>query len=361
MACGSLSPKPDTSGEAPYDWGGFTGPDTPSPEAFGETLVLEADYVVGCDGSRSLAREQAGIRRGGSDFDQPLLLAVFKSKELHEAFRRFPEVTTYRAQHGPVLGKVIGCSSDESTSARAGSSTLRCPWAQRRTTTTFKRCSIARPASSSTPSSSTSASGTSRLRWRREYQAGRVFIAGDAAHSHPPYGGFGLNNGLEDAVNLGWKLGAVLNGWGGEHLLDSYSEERRPIFWETGEDFIAAGIRSDREFLERYDPERDLEEFEQAWKEIANRSRVGVYEPNYEGSSVVWGPLGGVCGAHGRHTFLAQPGHHLPPSVLSSGRGVQEELGADFTLLAFGDVDEAVNAFEQAAQSLSIPSEGGAR
>jgi 4-hydroxyisophthalate hydroxylase len=56
----------------------------------------------------------------------------------------------------------------------------------------------------------------------------RVFIAGDAAHSHPPYGAHGLNTGLEDAVNLGWKLAAVLHGWGGPDLLDSYTHERRP-------------------------------------------------------------------------------------------------------------------------------------
>ncbi len=52
------------------------------------------------------------------------------------------------------------------------------------------------------------------------YRKGRVFVAGDAAHSHPPYGGYGVNSGLEDARNLGWKLAAVLQGWGGERLLD---------------------------------------------------------------------------------------------------------------------------------------------
>ncbi len=55
------------------------------------------------------------------------------------------------------------------------------------------------------------------------YQAGRVFIAGDAAHSHPPYGGYGLNNGLDDVANLGWKLAAVLQGWGSDALLQSYT------------------------------------------------------------------------------------------------------------------------------------------
>ncbi|MBE2277081.1 MAG: FAD-dependent monooxygenase [Rhodobacteraceae bacterium] len=60
------------------------------------------------------------------------------------------------------------------------------------------------------------------------YRRGRVFLAGDAAHLHPPTGGLGMNTGLGDASNLGWKLAAVAQGWGGEALLDSYSDERRP-------------------------------------------------------------------------------------------------------------------------------------
>ena len=107
------------------------------------------------------------------------------------------------------------------------------------------------PAFRSGANSITSASGICAWRSPRRYQVGRVFIAGDAAHSHPPYGGFGLNNGLEDAVNLGWKLAARLEGWGGDTLLQSYSDERRPIFKETAEDFIAARIRNDGEFLNR--------------------------------------------------------------------------------------------------------------
>ena len=58
---------------------------------------------------------------------------------------------------------------------------------------------------------------------------GRVFLAGDAAHLNPPFGGHGLNTGLGDAVDLGWKLAATLDGWGGPALLDSYQIERRPI------------------------------------------------------------------------------------------------------------------------------------
>jgi 4-hydroxyisophthalate hydroxylase len=189
------------------------------------------------------------------------------------------------------------------------------------------------------------------------YRKGRAFIAGDAAHTHPPYGGFGLNSGLEDVTNLGWKLAASLQGWGGERLLESYGEERRPIFVETGEAVIAGGIEADRVFLERYRPERDREEFEQAWKQMGTGggSRVQLYEPHYEGSSVVVGPPGAVCSIHGKHSFVARPGHHLAPRSLSTGRDVFEELGKDFTLLAFDAPDKDVRALEQAARAQGVP------
>ncbi len=202
-----------------------------------------------------------------------------------------------------------------------------------------------------------------RVAVAEKYQVGRVFIAGDAAHSHPPYGGFGLNNGLEDAVNLGWKLAAKLDGWGGDTLLQSYSDERRPIFKEVAEDFIAARIRNDGAFLNRYNPARDKAEFETAWKgqesDVGNRAQV--YEPSYEGSPVVIGPPGGVSTAHGKHVFKARAGHHLVPQKLSSGRDVFEELGRGFTLLAFDADDAAVRAFEQAARGAEGAAEGRAR
>ena len=196
-----------------------------------------------------------------------------------------------------------------------------------------------------------------RIAVAETYQAGRIFIAGDAAHSHPPYGAYGLNNGLDDVVNLGWKLAAKLKGWGSDALLASYSDERRPIFKETAEDFIEAGIRRDREFLRRHSPERDRAEFERAWQKHINFSAPNVltYEPHYEGSSIVFGPPGGASSARGAHTFKARAGHHLPPQLLSWGRNVFEELGEDFTLLAFDRDETPAAAFAKAAAALHVP------
>jgi len=317
--------------------------------------MLEADYVVGCDGARSIVREQAGIERSGSDFDQLMVLAVFRSRELHEGLKRFPQRSTYNALHPDLKGywRFFGrIDVGEGWFFHA-------PVPPGTTAGNFDFKRLLHDAAGFEFACEFDHVGFWNLRVSvaETYQAGRVFIAGDAAHSHPPYGGYGLNNGLEDAVNLGWKLEALLRGWGGEALLASYSLERQPVFKETGEDFIAARIEQDRQFLERFSPERDRAAFERAWRERETDSAASVqqYEPNYEGSPVVIGPPGGRCGARGTHSFAARAGHHLAPQRLSSGHNVFEELGSGFTLLALDAADTAISGLEQVAMALGVP------
>jgi len=322
----------------------------------GKSEVWEADYVVGCDGGHSLVREQIGIPRGGEDFDQLMVLIVFRSRQLNEELnKRFPPRSTFRAMHPDLKGywKFFGrIDVNEGWFFHA-------PVPSDTTRENFDFHGLLQEATGFPFAAEFDHVGFWDLRVAvaETYQVGRVFIAGDAAHSHPPYGGYGLNNGLEDAVNLGWKLAARLKGWGGDLLLQSYSEERRPIFKEVAEDFIAERIRNDGAFLARYSPQRDKAEFEAAWK--TQESDVGqralVYEPSYAGSPVIAGGPGAVSTAHGEHVFEARAGHHLTPQKLSSGRDVFEELGRGFTLLAFGVDDADVQAFEQASAALQVP------
>jgi len=319
--------------------------------------TLRADYVVGCDGARSLVREEVGITCTGPDFEQLMVLAVFRSRGLHEGLKRFPPSSTYLVLDPELKGywQFFGrIDVGEGWFFHA-------PVPPDTTKHNFDFKALVEKAAGFSFACDFDHVGfwDMRVAVAESYRVGRVFIAGDAAHSHPPYGGFGLNNGLEDAVNLGWKLAATLKGWGSGALLASYGEERRPIFRETAEDFIAAGIEADRRFLERYRPERDRAEFEAAWQRrtgsaIAN---VEAYEPNYEGSPVVWGPSGGRSSARGKHSLAARAGHHLPPQVLATGRNVFEALGSGFTLLAFDAADAMVSAFEEAAGTLSLPLE----
>jgi 2-polyprenyl-6-methoxyphenol hydroxylase-like FAD-dependent oxidoreductase len=317
--------------------------------------VLEAEYVVGCDGARSIVCEQAGIARAGQDFDQPMVLAVFRSRALHEGLKRFPTRSTYRVMHPGLKGywQFFGrIDAEERWFFHAP-----VPPGSR-----LKDFDVARLIHEAAGFEFDCAfdhvgSWDLRVALAERYQAGRVFVAGDAAHSHPPYGGFGLNNGLEDAVNLGWKLAARLEGWGGEALLRSYDEERRPVLRDVAEDFIAARIARDAEFLARHSPERDRAAFERAWtaRETDIGTRVQAYEPNYAGSPIVAGAPGGACTAHGEHAYTARAGHHLAPRLLSSGRNVFEELGRGFTLLAFGAGDRWVADVEQAARARHMP------
>lgn len=325
------------------------------PEAAaGERVVFAAEYVVGCDGARSLVRAHLGVDTSGSDFAQRMVLAVFRSRELHDGLRRFPERTTYRVLHPDLRGywQFFGrVDVGEEWFFHA-------PLPADATPETFDfHALLERAAGFAFPCTFQHVGFWDlRVEVARAYRRGRAFIAGDASHSHPPYGGFGLNTGLEDVANLGWKLSAVLEGWGGDGLLDSYGDERQPVFSQTGEDVIARGIERDRAFLERYRPERDRTEFEQAWDRLAAQpSWPQMYEPHYEGSPVVLGPPGARPGIHGTHAFAARPGHHLAPRRLSDGSSTFERLGPGFTLLAFGPQAGRVRPLEDAASSLGVP------
>jgi 2-polyprenyl-6-methoxyphenol hydroxylase-like FAD-dependent oxidoreductase len=317
--------------------------------------MLEADYAVGCDGGHSTVRERIGIARGGADFNQLMVLAVLRSRELHDGLARFPARSTYRVMRQDLNGywEFFGRIDD-----REGFF-FHAPVPADTTRDNYDFHAFLQRVAGFRFACEFDYVGfwDLRIAVADKYQVGRVFIAGDAAHSHPPYGAYGLNNGLDDAANLGWKLAAKLKGWGSDALLRSYSEERHPVFRETADDFIEARIRADKEFFDRYNPERDRAAFERAWKdhEATAAPRVLTYEPHYEGSPVVFGPPGGVCSAHGRHMLKARAGHHLMSQTLSSGHNVFEELGREFSLFAFDADDRTVAEFERAAGSLGVP------
>ncbi len=317
--------------------------------------TLEADYVVGCDGGHSLVRQQIGIERGGTDFNQLMVLAVLRSRELHEGLKRFPPRSTFRAMHPDLKGYWMFFGRVDVGEGFF----FHAPVPPNTTRDNYDFHGLLQRVAGFNFACEFDYVGfwDLRISVAETYQVGRVFIAGDAAHSHPPYGGYGLNSGLDDVANLGWKLAAKLKGWGSDALLASYSEERRPVFKETATQFIEARITKDRDLLDRATPESDRAEFERAWKEMEGgaATRALTYEPHYEGSPVVFGPLGGVSSAHGNHTFKARAGHHLPSRRLSSGRNVFEELGTEFSLLAFDVDDAAVAAFERAARALGVP------
>ena len=319
--------------------------------------TLRAEYVVGCDGARSTVRAQAGIAQSGRDYAQPMVLAVFRSTALHDGLARLPPACVYRVVHKDLKGYWRFFGRVDERERWFFHAPVRNPAEAAEGNV---RRLLHRTAGFAFPCSFDHI-GVWDMRWAvaGSYRRGRVFVAGDAAHAHPPYGGFGLNTGFEDAANLGWKLAAVLDGWGGEALLRSYDGERRAVALETVRDFISGRMEADREFFDRCDPEGDPDGFARAWRSHrrAGAARMKAYEPNYEGSPVVAGPPGAVCGARGAHRRAARPGHHLAPAGLSDGRNVFDALGRGFTLLALDAPARAVAAFESAARERGVPLE----
>ena len=319
--------------------------------------TIRAAYVVGCDGSRSKTREQAGITQTLSDHDRCMVLLVFKSQELHTLLARFPGKSFYNVLHPDLKGywKFFGRVDLGNTWF------FHAPVPMGTTADNFDFKKYLHESVGAEFEIEFQHIGFWDLRFALadNYRAGRIFIAGDAAHSHPPYGGYGVNSGFEDARNLGWKLAAVLQGWGDDALLNSYDAERRPVFASTIDDFIAKSIETDRAFLEAFDPIRAPAAFETAWAERSKGAvgEVHAFEPHYEGSPIVWQDMkaGHVCSAKGSHQFKARIGHHLAPVMLSNAHNVFDLLGDGFTLLALGADSTDTQVLIDAAAAAGVP------
>lgn len=318
-----------------------------------ERREIRARYAVGADGSRSFLRDAAGISETRSEHNRLMALLVFRSEELHELLKRYPGKAFYCVLHPRFEGywQFFG-RVDHGVSWF-----FHAPVPFGTTHDNYDFRAMVHRAAGQEFALEFEHVGLWDLRvsMADSYRAGRAFIAGDAAHSHPPYGGYGINTGFEDARNLSWKLAATLEGWGGAGLLDSYDAERRPVFRSTAKDFIERYIEEDRELLANYSPDKDLEAFKAAWySRNLNDEEADAFEPNYEGSPLVAGPdTGRGPSAKGRHAFKARAGHLLPPPGIGAGKGILSTLGEVFTLLASDP--GAARPFEAAAERLGVP------
>lgn len=315
-----------------------------------QTDTITAKYVVGCDGSRSLIKSQSGIGEDLSEHNRVMALLVFRSKALHDLLERHPGKAFYNVLHPDLQGYWMFFGRVD----HGHSWFFHAPIPSGVAKDDVDFPALLRRAVGQDFKFEIDYVGTWDLRvsTAQTYREGRAFLAGDAAHSHPPYGGFGINTGFEDARNLGWKLAAVLKGWASDDLLDSYNAERRPVFVSTAEDFIERFIQEDRLFLETYSPEKDKETFENAWhSRNLDAAEVQAFEPNYAGSPIVHGS-GGKPSALGAHSFRAEAGHHLPPPG-PEAKAAADLLGPDFTLIAAQTCD--TTPLERAIRERSIP------
>ena len=209
---------------------GFAQDDTGVDVALADGRSMRAEYLVGCDGGRSVIRKAAGIEFPGWDATTSNLIAEVETTETPELGIRRDARGMYgfgRVQYEIRDGKVV--FADEGpvrvmvTEAHVGSTSEP----------TLRDLSEALVALYGTDYGIHSPTWISRFtdttRQAASYRRGRVLLAGDAAHVHSPVGGQGLNTGVQDAVNLGWKLAQVVKGTSPDTLLDSYHAERHPV------------------------------------------------------------------------------------------------------------------------------------
>src|SRR6187431_3167412 len=208
---------------------GFAQDDTGVDVALSDCQRVRAQYLVGCDGGRSLVRKEAGIEFPGLDPTTSALLAEVEMTEEPElGIRRTPSGThalgkvEYEIKNGEVVYKPGGTVGVMLTESQVGTSepTLR----------DLREGLIAVYGTDYGIHSPTWITRfTDVTRQAAAYRKGRVLLAGDAAHVHSPVGGQGLNIGVQDAVNLGWKLAQVVKGISPEGMLDTYHAERHPV------------------------------------------------------------------------------------------------------------------------------------
>lgn len=314
--------------------------------------LLTGRYLVGCDGSRSLVREAAGIGQDLDPHDKRMVLLVFKSAQLHDLLEQFPGKSIFNVLNPALDGywQFLGRVDLK------GRWFYHAPVPHGTTRDNFDFTSYLHEAVGAPFEITFEHIGFWDLRMAvaQSYQSGRVFVAGDAAHSHPPYGGYGVNTGFEDIRNLSWKLAAQLDGWAGPHLLASYTDERRPVFKSTMNDFIGQMIRDDRAFGQQYSPEQDREAFEQAWGRRASGGNDAVtqYLPHYEGSPICLGRPGASSGAQGVHEVTARAGHHLSPA---GSTDLFEHIGDGFLLIVRTSEHSFCRAVDEHARLRQVP------
>jgi 2-polyprenyl-6-methoxyphenol hydroxylase-like FAD-dependent oxidoreductase len=208
---------------------GFAQDDTGVDVQVSDGEGLRAQYLVGCDGGRSLVRKTAGIDFPGWDPSTSALLAeVEMTEEPPLGIHRTPSGThalgkvEYEIKDGKVVYQKGGTVGVMLTESQVGTSEP-----------TLRDLSEGLIAVYGTDYGIHSPSWITRFtdmtRQAAAYRKGRVLLAGDAAHIHSPVGGQGLNMGVQDAVNLGWKLAQVVKRTSPESLLDTYHAERHPV------------------------------------------------------------------------------------------------------------------------------------
>ncbi|KAL2810742.1 putative monooxygenase [Aspergillus granulosus] len=349
----------------------------------GETSTINCSYLVGCDGASSIVRTSLEIRLDGGPLASAANLVHFKSRDLSKLHHQgnfwhmfFPSDPTTRknslggaiiAQDAAAVWTVHDYLSPGTepeqieTETDARDCIMRILGGMGAPHTIVIDEILAQSTFKPTVATATAWSGPHR----------RVFLAGDAAHQTVPSGGYGMNLGIMDAWDLGWKLAARIQGWGGIEILASYEAERRPVaelmqHWGKVHAMKLMGLPGSVEL----DPTVINEADERG---DALRAKIHEYlQTNDDHNQSIGLELGhryqsGICVVspwddsappfdHREYIPTTYPGARAPHVILSDGGSILDYFGPGFTLVVFVEAAAASAAwFETAAKQSGIP------
>ena len=328
----------------------------------GQTETITAIYLVGCDGFDGPVRKAIGIEMQGSGILSFSVSIFFRSQELgslhDKGWARFYRPVDSTGHWGDLVsidGRELWRLTILDLDPDTDMDSFDVEGYMKRVAGTAFPYEI-----------------LSVLPWMRRdlvadhYRRGRVFIAGDTAHQCSPTGGLGMNTGIGDAVDLGWKLTAVLDGWGGEALLDAYEAERRPVavnhvsnstrqYQKITSFPRAPGIAEDSPEGERL-RRRCVAQFHQnqgGSEPITENTRLGYC---YEQSPIIR-PDGTEAPPENSRAFIptARPGTRAPHAWVSKGRSTLDLFGNGFVLLRFGQTPATATGLVDAAATRGVP------
>lgn len=315
---------------------------------------LTADWLLGCDGSGGISRSAIGARYQGSSGVVANLSITFRSRALEA--RPLCALGIHYWVIGVENGGLIGRLDQDGTW-----------WAivQGVNDANVDAVSLVRALAGADIDVQVLATDpwSARMLLVDKYRGERVFLVGDTAHLNPPWGGHGFNTCVGDAVNIGWKLAAVVKGWAPPSLLDSYEPERRPVAQRTigaagdQEAFLAPSFAADE--LDSDGPAGETQR-------SAVADALQVKDPEFHSLGLVLGydyPDSPVVIPDGlpqpppdvlRYTPSAHPGARLPHTWLPDGRSIYDTLGDGFTLIRLA-AEANVEPLAQASEKYSMP------
>ena len=333
-----------------------------------KTQRFSGDYLVGGDGARSAIRKQLGyVFRGEAgvarDYMGGRMLSIwFRAPDLYKSIP-FPRAWQYWAVNRTQRGLLVAIDGREEfvfmfqLPPEMDEASITDEWACRALDQSLgMHCPLTM---------------IGRLPWTaglalvaEKFQRGRVFLAGDAVHLFTPTGGLGYNTAIEDAVNLGWKLAAVVSGWGGGKLLDSYERERKPVA-ERNTGYSRYYANSIGNFM----PAPEIES--EGVTGDAARREAGIYlnrhareefnipgitfGTRYDGSPIIVSD-GATPPPDRANEYIpsAVPGGRAPHAWLGDGRSLYDTLGFEFSLLRLGPNAPDGAGFAKAAAARRI-------